>query len=86
MCAEYYELHIHDLLQVDDGWCEGTYGGKKGMFPDNFVQLKSVSVPPPAPTAAVKGKPPPPDPQTSDPTPIDPPIVTRSTGIVHCLF
>lgn len=75
-------------LQVGDGWCEGTYDGKKGMFPDNFVQLKPASVPFPAVTAAREGNSPPPDSQPSDPTPIDPPVVTKQAGtcILHCLF
>ncbi|CAI8057042.1 SH3 domain-containing kinase-binding protein 1, partial [Geodia barretti] len=25
---------------VDDGWCEGTKNGERGMFPDNFVRLR----------------------------------------------
>lgn len=85
----FFSLNITPyILQVDDGWCEGSYGGKKGMFPDNFVQLKPATAPPPAATATkAMARPPPPDPQpSSDPAPIDPPIVTRPAGIVHCLF
>lgn len=69
---------IQNVTQVDDGWCQGTYGGKTGMFPDNFVQLKPVTVPPPVAAAPIKpqGKPPPPDPT---PTPSDP-IVTRQAA------
>ena len=36
------------LLQVDEGWCEGVLNGKKGMFPDNFVQIREPTQPPPA--------------------------------------
>ena len=25
---------------MDEGWCEGTLYGKRGMFPDNFVQIR----------------------------------------------
>ncbi len=28
--------------QVDEGWCEGTVNGVRGMFPDNFVKLRAV--------------------------------------------
>ena len=29
---------ITNITDVDVGWCEGELNGKKGMFPDNFVE------------------------------------------------
>ena len=33
-------MHTPSLQVVDDGWCEGTKNGERGMFPDNFVRLR----------------------------------------------
>ena len=43
---------------MDEGWCEGTLNGKRGMFPDNFVQLREPQkVPPPAdPAPQIRGE------------------------------
>ena len=41
------------LHQVDDGWCEGMLNGVRGMFPDNFVQLRQPTPNKPPPPAAV---------------------------------
>lgn len=30
---------IKDVVTKMDGWWEGTLGGKRGMFPDNFVKV-----------------------------------------------
>ena len=29
---------ITNITDVDVGWCEGELNGKRGMFPDNFVE------------------------------------------------
>lgn len=29
---------IKNIVDVDVGWCEGELNGKKGMFPNNFVE------------------------------------------------
>lgn len=67
---------IINVTQVDDGWCQGTFQGQTGMFPDNFVQLRSVTVAPstpaPASTPTKPSKPAPPDPV--------PPVIARPTG------
>ena len=43
---------------MDEGWCEGTLNGKRGMFPDNFVQLREPQkAPPPAdPAPQIRGE------------------------------
>ena len=35
---------IHDVTSIDGGWWEGTFNGKKGMFPDNFVKVRLYSL------------------------------------------
>jgi len=32
---------IHNVITAEGGWWEGELNGKKGMFPDNFVKVKS---------------------------------------------
>lgn len=34
---------ISDVVKFDGGWWEGRLNGRKGVFPDNFVQVNSVS-------------------------------------------
>ena len=35
---------ITNIVDVDVGWCEGELNGKKGMFPNNFVEdLSSIA-------------------------------------------
>lgn len=34
---------ITNIVDVDVGWCEGELNGKKGMFPNNFVEMISAS-------------------------------------------
>ena len=29
---------IMNIVDVDVGWCEGELNGKRGMFPNNFVE------------------------------------------------
>ena len=29
---------IKNIVDTDVGWCEGELNGKRGMFPDNFVE------------------------------------------------
>lgn len=29
---------IMNIVDVDVGWCEGEVNGKRGMFPNNFVE------------------------------------------------
>ena len=36
-------------LQVYHGWCEGTKNGERGMFPDNFVQMRPATEEVPSP-------------------------------------
>lgn len=33
---------ITNVQKLDGGWWEGETGGKKGMFPDNFVKVSAV--------------------------------------------
>ncbi|XP_033116838.1 SH3 domain-containing kinase-binding protein 1-like isoform X3 [Anneissia japonica] len=30
---------ILDVVEVEDGWCEGSLNGRRGMFPSNFVSI-----------------------------------------------
>ena len=32
---------ISNVIKHDGGWWEGELNGKKGMFPDNFVKVRS---------------------------------------------
>ena len=41
---------------MGDGWCEGTLNGKRGMFPDNFVQIQEPSKPPPDAGPQIRGE------------------------------
>ena len=34
---------ITNIVDVDVGWCEGELNGKKGMFPNNFVEMIPTS-------------------------------------------
>jgi len=34
---------IKNIVDVDVGWCEGELNGKKGMFPNNFVEMIPAS-------------------------------------------
>ncbi|XP_076444847.1 SH3 domain-containing kinase-binding protein 1-like isoform X2 [Babylonia areolata] len=36
---------IKNVVTAEGGWWEGELGGRKGMFPDNFVKLKTKSSP-----------------------------------------
>lgn len=56
---------ITNIVDVDVGWCEGELNGKKGMFPNNFVEELSpaaseeVVAPPvtePAPASSNTGQ------------------------------
>jgi len=38
---------ITNCKVVEDGWMEGEFNGKRGIFPDNFVKKVEVSLPPP---------------------------------------
>ncbi|XP_003387364.1 PREDICTED: SH3 domain-containing kinase-binding protein 1-like [Amphimedon queenslandica] len=31
---------VTDVTVIEEGWCEGTLNGIRGVFPDNFVKLK----------------------------------------------
>jgi len=33
---------VRDVVKQDGGWWEGVLNGKKGVFPDNFVKVRSV--------------------------------------------
>ena len=33
---------ITNIVDVDVGWCEGELNGKKGVFPNNFVEELST--------------------------------------------
>ena len=44
---------------MDEGWCEGTLNGKRGMFPDNFVKIREPTKAPPAdpaPQMQIRGR------------------------------
>lgn len=47
---------IKNIVDVDAGWCEGELNGKKGMFPNNFVEMipasEEVVAPQPSTTSA----------------------------------
>lgn len=62
---------LSQSLQVNDGWCEGTKNGKRGMFPDNFVHLR------PAPNKPPEKTPP------QEPVPSESPVVMRETGMYY---
>ena len=34
---------ITNIVDVDVGWCEGELNGKRGMFPNNFVEMIPAS-------------------------------------------
>ena len=34
---------ITNIVDVDIGWCEGELKGRKGMFPNNFVEMIPAS-------------------------------------------
>ena len=34
---------ITNIVDMDVGWCEGELNGKKGMFPNNFVEMIPAS-------------------------------------------
>lgn len=34
---------ITNIVDVDVGWCEGELNGKKGVFPNNFVEMIPAS-------------------------------------------
>jgi hypothetical protein len=40
---------ITNVTQVYHGWCEGTKNGERGMFPDNFVQMRPATEDVPSP-------------------------------------
>ena len=33
---------IKNVVMSEGGWWEGELNGKKGMFPDNFVKVKTI--------------------------------------------
>ena len=35
---------VKNIVDVDLGWCEGELNGKKGMFPNNFVEEMTVEL------------------------------------------
>jgi len=37
---------IKNCKVVEDGWMEGEFNGKRGIFPDNFVKKVEVAPPP----------------------------------------
>eukprot|EP00117_Sycon_ciliatum_P018870 scpid17732/ scgid3621/ CD2-associated protein; Mesenchyme-to-epithelium transition protein with SH3 domains 1 len=37
---------IHNVIQAEEGWMEGTANGKSGVFPDNFVKVLPDEAPP----------------------------------------
>ncbi|XP_064405548.1 uncharacterized protein LOC135350490 isoform X3 [Halichondria panicea] len=43
---------IQDVVTVDEGWCEGTLNGERGLFPVNFVKMRPAKIPPPAQPAS----------------------------------
>ena len=88
-----YITHYQYSLQVAEGWCEGTNkNGERGMFPDNFVQMRPAtedtysSAPKQQQQQAEETTPlstPPSTPST--PKPASPTVVTRATGIQYPL-
>ena len=44
-------LRVGDIIKncrlVEDGWMEGELNGKRGIFPDNFVVRKEITLAPP---------------------------------------
>ncbi|XP_064406199.1 uncharacterized protein LOC135350985 isoform X4 [Halichondria panicea] len=36
---------IQDVVTVDEGWCEGTLNGERGLFPVNFVKMRPAEPP-----------------------------------------
>ncbi|XP_064402010.1 uncharacterized protein LOC135347838 isoform X2 [Halichondria panicea] len=36
---------IQDVVTVDEGWCEGTLNGERGLFPVNFVKMRPAQPP-----------------------------------------
>lgn len=53
---------ITNVVDVDFGWCEGELNGKKGMFPNNFVEelspaaIEEVVAPTPEPASSNTGQ------------------------------
>ena len=41
---------IMNIVDVDVGWCEGELNGKRGMFPNNFVEELAPDVAAAAPS------------------------------------
>lgn len=35
---------VTDVERLDDGWWKGTFKGKRGMFPDNFVKVDKAHI------------------------------------------
>lgn len=35
---------IKEVKRMDGGWWEGSLGGRRGVFPDNFVKVRSTFV------------------------------------------
>ena len=70
--------HYRYSLQVEDGWCEGTNkNGERGMFPDNFVQMRPASkqqTQQPEETTPLSTP-------LSTPKPATPTVVTRESGM-----
>ena len=61
-------LKVGDVLKkvkiVDEGWAEGELNGKRGMFPDNFVEIRpAAEEKPPPPAPLPEERPPPPVPK-----------------------
>lgn len=40
---------INDIKVAEEGWLEGTLGGRRGLFPDNFVEILADAAPPSEP-------------------------------------
>lgn len=36
---------ILEVVQAEEGWMEGTLNGKRGVFPDNFVEVLKEEIP-----------------------------------------
>lgn len=69
---------------MDDGWCEGELNGQRGMFPDNFVQLRPAAIAPvhqPQPAAIAPVHQPPP---ASDPPGGSVPLRSKLVMVIGC--
>lgn len=68
---------VKKVVVVDEGWAEGELNGKRGMFPDNFVEIRPAQEErPPPPVPQPEERPPPPVPK-EDSTPLKVPNLKK---------